>query len=210
MRYAPEHKERTRVRILDAAAKVFRERGFAAGSVDDVMAEAGLTAGGFYAHFQSKDALLAGVLNHTATQSRERLQRGLEQCSDGEWIQAVIERYLSPAHCRRAATGCPLPPLLAEIARGAGASKQAFEAFLRQTVAWLEARLPDDAAQPSRDRALAILAIWVGGLSLARAAPNQALADQILAACRQFARCKTSDVDPPRQSRKHVVNQKKA
>ena len=204
MRYKPEHKAYTRVRILDAAAKVFREQGFVAGNVDDVMAEAGLTAGGFYAHFESKAALLAAVLRHTAALGIERLERGLEQCSDDEWIQAVMERYLSPAHCCQPANGCPMPPLLADIARSGPESKQAFEAFLRETGAWIEARLPDDAAQPAREHAFALLAIWVGGLSLARAVANPELADQILAACREFARSTQAAPHRLRPSRKQV------
>lgn len=178
------------MRILDAAAKVFRERGFAAGSVDDVMAEASLTAGGFYAHFESKEALLAEVFEHGTIPSSQRLERGLEDSSDREWVEAVIARYLSPAHRQQVVKGCPLPPLLAEVARGSEPAKQALEAFVRFVVERLEAHLPGDRSQTPRDQALAMLAIFVGGISLARAVADPSLSDEILAACRQFAQSK--------------------
>ncbi len=195
MRYPPEHKERTRVRILDAAAKVFRARGFAAGSVDDVMAEAGLTAGGFYAHFESKEALLAEVFKHGTIPSSQQLERGLEDSSHRAWIEAVMARYLSPAHRRQVVKGCPLPPLLAEVARGSEPAKQALETFVRFEVERFEAHLPGDHSQRPRAQALAMLALFVGGISLARAVADPSLSDEILAACRQFAQNKLFSSD---------------
>ena len=94
MRYAPDHKEKTRAKILEAAGRVFRRHGYHASGVDRVMEEAGLTAGGFYAHFDSKQALLAEALAHAGEEIGRRREAGLEDLSGREWIEAFLARYL--------------------------------------------------------------------------------------------------------------------
>src|SRR4051794_7331832 len=100
MRYGPDHKEKTRARILEAAGRVFRRRGYHASGVDKVMEEAGLTAGGFYAHFNSKEALLAAALACTGAWAGAGagLGAGLGGLSGREWVDAFLARYLSTAH----------------------------------------------------------------------------------------------------------------
>src|SRR5271156_4884894 len=98
MRYTAGHKEKTRVKILESAATVFRRQGYHATGVDKVMEEAGLTAGGFYAHFPSKDALLAEALDHHAAKPAGRLEVGLEDVSDEECVGAIVDRYLAASH----------------------------------------------------------------------------------------------------------------
>src|SRR5688500_18168079 len=120
MRYPPGHKEKTRERILDAAATVFRRLGYQWAGVDAVMKEAGLTAGGFYAHFPSKEALFAQTLPYAMGQTRTLVGPDFDQLAGSEWVRAVAERYLSPAHRRLVDKGCPLPALLPEVARASG------------------------------------------------------------------------------------------
>jgi TetR/AcrR family transcriptional repressor of nem operon len=189
MRYAADHKPQTRQRILTAAARVFRRQGFQAGSVDDVMAEAGLTAGGFYAHFKSKDALFAAALVETLRQGR--VLRGTdnpqdEQLTGSARVRSIAGKYLSTAHRRLVEQGCPMPPLVSELTRQSPATRRAFEAVAREIAAALAEHLPGDKPAERSDQALALLALMIGGLSLSRAVADEALADRILAACRQL------------------------
>ena len=89
MRYAPDHKEKTRARILEAAGKVFRRQGYHSAGVDKVMEEAGLTAGGFYAHFDSKQALLAEAVTIAASEATRKIEAGLEELSGCEWTRGL-------------------------------------------------------------------------------------------------------------------------
>jgi TetR/AcrR family transcriptional repressor of nem operon len=183
MRYAGGHKERTRARILQAAGKVFRREGYHASGVDKVMEEAGLTAGGFYAHFESKEALLAEMLAPAV--AGVELGRDLEGVEGPAMVEAFVEGYLRKAHLNNAEGGCPLPALVSEVARAGEPVKASFEAIVLGLAARLQGQAGEDLAE---DRALAIIALCVGGLGLARSVQDEALADRILAACRDLAR----------------------
>ena len=184
MRYSPDHKEKTRAKILESAATVFRRQGYHATGVDKVMEEAGLTAGGFYAHFPSKDALLAEALEHYAAKGSNTLERGLEDASDREWVRGIVDRYLGDSHRRRPETGCPIPSLAPEVGRAGKAPRQAFERLVGSLIAKIAAHLPPEDAE---ERAIAITALCVGGMALARAVHDPGYSDRILAACRDFA-----------------------
>ena len=113
MRYAPGQKEKTRARILEAAGKVFRRRGYHAAGVDEVMEEAGLTAGGFYAHFASKQALLAEALVQAAVETGRRRDAGLEDlpgASGSRRSSPVILACRTAAGSKRAARSSPWLP----------------------------------------------------------------------------------------------------
>ena len=112
MRYASDQKEKTRAKILEAAGKVFRRQGYHAAGLDKVMEEAGLTAGAFYAHFDSKQTLLAEAVKHAAGEVRGLSEPKLEGLSGAEWIDAFLWRYLSLSHSRQLEDGCPLPALV--------------------------------------------------------------------------------------------------
>ena len=184
MRYSPDHKEKTRAKILESAATIFRRQGYHATGVDKVMEEAGLTAGGFYAHFPSKDALLAEALEHYAAKGSNTLERGLEDASDREWVRGIVDRYLDDSHRRRPETGCPIPSLAPEIGRAGKAPRQAFERLVGRLFAKIAAHLPREDAE---ERAIAITALCVGGMALARAVHDPGYSDRIMAACRDFA-----------------------
>jgi TetR/AcrR family transcriptional repressor of nem operon len=185
MRYAAGHKQQTREKILRAAGKVFRREGYHAAGVDKVMEEAGLTAGGFYAHFGSKEALLAEMLAPVAAEAGARRDKGLEEVAGRARVEAFLERYLGQAHRGSAEDGCPLPALMSEVARAGGPVKASFEAIVRD----LATRLKGHAGGGlSEDRALAIIALCVGGLGVARTVQDEALGERILAACRDLAR----------------------
>jgi TetR/AcrR family transcriptional repressor of nem operon len=186
MRYSPQHKQATRRKILDAALVVFRRDGYEGAGVDAVMAEAGLTAGGFYAHFKSKEALFAEAFVDALKNAR--LIRGLESegVEGAERIRRIVAKYLSPAHRRFVTKGCPMPPLLGELARQGETVRRDFEGVLEEVVAALVPHVPGDAAPDREDRVIALLATLIGGLSLSRAVADEATGDRILAACRTF------------------------
>jgi TetR/AcrR family transcriptional repressor of nem operon len=185
VRYPAGHKEQTRAKILRAAGKVFRRLGYHAAGVDKVMEEAGLTAGGFYAHFGSKEELLAEVLTPAAAEARVPLDQDLDGAAGRARLEAFVESYLSQSHLQRTDNGCPLPALVSEVARTSGPVKASFEAIVRDLVA----RLRGPAGEGlSEDRALAIVALCVGGLGVARSVRDEALGERILAACRELAK----------------------
>lgn len=182
MRYPPEHKARTRERILEAAGRVFRRDGYHAAGVDKIMAEAGLTAGGFYAHFASKEELLLEMLRRALPQ-----QLPHPTATGRAAVAAYIERYLSAAHRDHPEAGCPVPPLLSELSRTGDRQKENFEELLVTLQSGLATHL-EEAGEPNADRrALALLALCVGGLALSRALPDSATSEQLLAACRELA-----------------------
>jgi len=201
MRYAKDHKAQTRGRILRAATRRFREKGFLGSGVDDVMREAGLTAGGFYAHFGSKEALLREVLAHSLQETRERLLAGLEDLRGVAWLREVVRRYLSRSHRDEAAEGCALPSLSAEVGRMGSEARRTFEEHLGDLLAEVEGRAPETPALGSQDRALATLALFAGSLMLSRAVADRALSDRILLASRRLALAGLEDPTPSQEKK---------
>jgi TetR/AcrR family transcriptional repressor of nem operon len=149
------------------------------------MEAAGLTAGGFYSHFESKQALLAETLVHAAAHAEGRREKGLEGVSGFAKAEAFIDRYLSAEHRRKTEDGCPLPALVSETSRSAEPVKKSFEAIVRDFDAWLAccagAGLPED-------RRLAIIALCVGGIGIARSVQDESFGERVLAACRGLAK----------------------
>ena len=193
MRYGAEHKQRTRRRIVEAAARRFRESGYRAAGVDQVMKDAGLTAGGFYAHFSSKEALLAEILGLSLEQVRSQLLEGLDGLSDDEWMRTVVKRYLSRSHRDQPGGGCPLPTLGGEIAREGTEPRLALQTYLQQLVGELTPRVPAAPGLEPEDRLLATISLLAGALMLARAVPDQDLSDRILRAARRLALPETAE-----------------
>jgi len=188
MRWKPDQKEETRRQIVEAASHVFRERGYATSSVSDVMAHAGLTVGGFYAHFESKERLLAEILSGAFDQSQRNLFKGTENLSGPALVRKLVTRYLSREHRDAPGGGCALPALAAEVGRQDDAVREEFERYLRQMVSLLDERAPTTRPRlSSKDVALAIVALSVGGLLLARAVRDESLSLSVLDACRRLA-----------------------
>jgi TetR/AcrR family transcriptional repressor of nem operon len=181
-RYPAERKSQTRNRIVAAAERLIKERGSEGASVAAVMREAGLTVGGFYAHFPSKDALIDEALLAGVERSLDRMLRGLEDASPKAFARALIERYLQQATRGELADACPLTLLLPEVARADEAYKQAFAARTAVLVTKVEARLPEVSGMAARDVALAMFAALAGAVSFARAAATTRGRDRILAA----------------------------
>ncbi|HXZ32438.1 MAG TPA: TetR/AcrR family transcriptional regulator [Terriglobales bacterium] len=182
MRYPIHHKQLTRERILKAAAAMFRRHGYAASGVDAVMASAKLTAGAFYAHFRSKQVLLAKALDAAFRQSREDWPEELKSLRGRGWVRQFAFFYLSEGHRDAANRGCPMPSLTAEIGRSGEATRKVFEQHLRGLVDTVAQQV--NATAPDRAHAISAIALSVGGLMLARTVKDRAFSNEILAACR--------------------------
>ncbi len=179
MRYAPEHNDRTRERIVEAASRLFREQGIAAVGLAKIMAEADLTVGTFYTHFKSKEALVKEALLLALDQRHE----ALEQTLQGAELEAVVRAYLSPEHRNTAGTGCPVASLASEVARHPRATRGAFASHNAQTLDALAAWLSSGrGSEVTRADAAALLGLLAGTLQLARATLDRAESDAILEA----------------------------
>ena len=166
-------KRRTHERIVAAAGRIARKNGLAAASVSRVMHGAGLTIGGFYAHFRSKRAMDAEVVQATL---------------GGPSVPWSIDRYLTAAHRDDLEHGCAFPAMLSEIARADEPTRMAMARAIDGRADALARVVPGARGAAARQRALATLAICVGGLALARAMRGHTASDEVLAACRKFAR----------------------
>jgi TetR/AcrR family transcriptional regulator, transcriptional repressor for nem operon len=176
MRYGKDQKQATRQRILEAAGRRFKEDGIDGAGVAAVMSDAGLTNGAFYAHFASKEDLVANVL---ADQLRAQRHRFETQTSDRAGLEAIVRAYLSPEHRDQLADGCPSAALLDEIARRPATTRQVFTEELLGTAGDIAARL--DPTDGSRIDALALIGFMTGTLQVARALTDRDLSDQLLA-----------------------------
>lgn len=158
MRYSASHKQNTRERILDKAGALAKKKGFGTTGVDALMAAAGLTAGGFYAHFKSKSELLSALIDREL--GRSRAMFGVD--TDAALAKA-LQRYLSLGHVEHPQLGCPLTSLSSEIARADESVRVAFEERVLEIHQIVRSRTTDDA------QAWSLIAQAVGAVTLARA-----------------------------------------
>src|SRR5215207_8302684 len=178
MRYGKDHKQATRQRIVEAAGRRFKQDGIDGAGVTAVMSDAGLTNGAFYAHFTSKEDLVANVLADQLHAQRQSLDA---EPSDRAGLEAFVRAYLSPQHRDQCAEGCPSAALLDEIARRPVATRQVFTDELMGVIDDIAARLDPTDAEAARTDALTIFGMMIGTLQLARALTNPDLPDQLLA-----------------------------
>jgi TetR/AcrR family transcriptional repressor of nem operon len=181
MRYEPEHKEQTRQKVLRAATRAIRADGPHQMAVAKVMAKAGLTVGGFYAHFESKDALIAAAIDEMFAEARSRLLLEANDRPPAEALSAYIDFYLSPTHRDARATGCPMPSLAADLPRLSAKTRERFAAGVAGLRQRLAGRLGQLGFADAEAQAASMVAELVGALSLARAEPDPAASDAILA-----------------------------
>jgi TetR/AcrR family transcriptional repressor of nem operon len=178
MRYPKDQKQATRQRILEAAGRRFKLDGIDGAGVAAVMSDAGLTNGAFYAHFKSKEDLVANVL---ADQLRTQRQGFDGLPSDRAGLEAIIRAYLSPEHRDQCADGCPSAALLDEIVRRPATTRQVFTNEQLATAGEIAARLDPTDDEAARTDALTLLGLMVGTLQLSRALTDRDLSDQLLA-----------------------------
>jgi TetR/AcrR family transcriptional repressor of nem operon len=184
MRYSREHKLETHARIVKKASVRLREKGAHGIGVADLMKDAGLTHGGFYAHFDSREALVVEAFAYAMDRSTERWRKLAEQTPPDKRLSAIVEAYLTPLHRDDPGHGCAVPALGSEIARESPKTRKAFAAKLEQMVDMITAQIPDVPRKSARKQAMAALATMMGTLVLARVAGNGEFSDEILGAGR--------------------------
>lgn len=180
MGHSQAEKAQTHARIVEIASQRFRESGIDGVSLADLMKEAGLTHGGFYRHFDSRDALVAEAVGHALTQSNGRL--------GGVTLAALIDYYLGPAHCANVADGCAIAALVADIGRSNETARTAYTVQVKCNLAGMTRMAPDG----GRPQAINLLASLVGALSLARAVNDEALSAEILETVRETLKTSTT------------------
>ena len=178
MRYSKDHKQATRQRIVEAAGRRFKEDGIDGAGVATVMSDAGLTNGAFYAHFRSKEDLVANVL---ADQLRGQRDSFDAEPSDRMGLEVFVRAYLSPEHRDECGEGCPSAALLDEIVRRPAVTRQVFTDELMGLMSDIAERLDPTDVEAARTNALTLFGLMVGTLQLARALNDRGLSDQLLA-----------------------------
>lgn len=186
-----ERKRKSRAAILESAAGLLRERGIHASSVADVMQGAGLTVGGFYGHFDSKEQLFEKTIQGAASTMWGRLLASAKGASPRERAVSVLTRYLSRKHRDNPQEGCPLPSVAPEVAREGEPYRSALEAELSGFVSSFSDMLGE--GRDARERALGSIALMYGALSLSRAVAGTPLSDELLRAAKKLGESALSD-----------------
>lgn len=184
MRYSKEHKSETHARIVKKASVKLRERGAHGIGVADLMKDAGLTHGGFYAHFASREALVIEAFAYAMDRSTARWRKKAEEIPPDQRFAAIVDAYLTPLHRDDPGNGCAVPALAAEIAREGVKTRRAFSAKLEQMIDMIAEQIPGRSRKAAREQAMASLATMVGTMILSRAGGGGELSDDILAAGR--------------------------
>ena len=186
MRYRPEHKVETHQKIVKDASRRVRAEGIAGAAVSAVMRDAGLTHGGFYKHFGSKDELLMESLSEAFQETADRLAHVAEQSQPETAWKAIVKTYLSPDLCDHAEYGCPLTALAPELARADKAMKaQLFEELKK----YKSRMLPFMPGQRTADKERAFFSIFstmIGAIEIARMLPEPVMREKVLASARDL------------------------
>jgi AcrR family transcriptional regulator len=184
----PSRKEITHDRIVDVAAAAIRRSGYAGTGVADIMKEAGLTHGGFYAHFDSRTQLLAEAIDRAGAKSMERMRKVTERAASEDALRAFVDAYLSDAHVESPESGCVLAALGTETPRQAPEVRQVCSRRLKDMVDLVERQLPDWGAPGQHDKALAILSCMVGAMVIARASGDKRVSKDVRNAAKALIR----------------------
>lgn len=188
-------RDRSHARIVEVAARLVRERGLEGAGVDRVMGAAGLTRGGFYAHFADKAAMIVEALDAAFAQSRRNMFD--HEATGLAWLERTTALYLSRSHAESVDRGCSVPALASEVPRSTEEVRAAFSRNVERVLDELATRLGDGrATAATRREAMGIFSTWVGGLALARTLGG-ALGDEVLLGARDLvltsARAKRAD-----------------
>jgi TetR/AcrR family transcriptional repressor of nem operon len=186
MRYYPEHKAQMRQKIVQDASRRIRAEGLNGAGVASVMRDIGLTHGGFYKHFRSKDDLLGESIGEAFREMGDRLVQVAEQAPPGEAWKAIVRWYLSPEHCDHPEIGCPLAALAPELTRSDPEVKKRIREdmvnYKDQVLRFMPGRRTAD-----RERAFfAIYSTMLGAIEFARMMPDAAARQRVLANARDF------------------------
>jgi TetR/AcrR family transcriptional repressor of nem operon len=184
MRYSAKHKEQTRAKLLKKASKRFREEGLQATGIAKLMRDMGLTHGGFYGHFRSKNDLIATALKDMFAETTEDLKKAIAGSSPGKEISAIVNFYLTAKNREHPELSCLLPTLASEIARQPKAIRKVYTQGFAEQVARLAHFMPGSDEATKRQHAHSLMAGLAGTMMFARAVNDQELSDRILAQAR--------------------------
>ena len=179
MRYSKEHKAETHARIVKKASVRLRERGAHGIGVADLMKEAGLTHGGFYAHFDSREALVIEAFDYAMDRSIARRRQQITELPPEERLAHLVDTYLSPQHRDNPGHGCAVPALGAEIARESPKTRRAFAAKLDDLIDMMAEQYSGDPTT-ARKQAIAALATMMGSILMSRIAGAGEVSDEYL------------------------------
>ncbi len=196
MRYSKEHKAETHERIVKQASVRLRERGAHGIGVADLMKEVGLTHGGFYAHFDSREALVIEAFGYAMDRANERWRKLAEETPPEKRLATIVDSYLTTTHRDDPGRGCAVPALGAEIARESPKTRKAFAAKLERMIDMMADQILDVPPKTARKQAMAVLATMMGTVVMARIAGNGELSDEILAAGRETVLSRASSPKP--------------
>ena len=175
-RYTAEHKSETRKRILDTAGRRFKRDGIDGSGIAAIMSDARLTNGAFYAHFTSKDDLVANVVADQMLSWQAKLPSSPGRAE----LEAFVREYLSPQHRDHPEAGCPSAALLDEIGRCDTATRRSYTQAMQDVVDEVAARLSPGDPSSARSDAIGLFTLLVGTMQLARAVTDRAFSDYIL------------------------------
>jgi len=184
MRYSESHKQETHTKLVKVAARMLREKGPDGFAVAELMNEAGLTHGGFYAHFESKEACVAEALREIFAQLGRHTQKNVEGLPPRHALATVIDLYVSPRHRDSVGDGCPVTSLNSDMPRQPPAVRDAFDSGVKTMVATMKQRLASAGIDDADSLAPAVLAAMVGAVSMSRAVSDKTLSDELLVAAR--------------------------
>jgi len=213
MRYSKEHKLETHARIVRKASVRLREKGAHGVGVAELMKDAGLTHGGFYAHFASREQLVIEAFAFAMDRSIERWRKLAAETPPAERVAVIVTSYLSPAHRDDPGRGCAVPALGAEIARESPKTRKVFAAKMEAMIETIASEFVDAPPKAARKRAMATLATMMGSLLMARVAGSGELSDAILQSGRDAALAMASQPQAavkPRGARKPAATTKAA
>jgi len=180
MRYEPDHKARIHRRIVRNASRQLRAKGLNGPAVTTLMKAAGLTHGGFYRHFGSRDDLVVEAVEESLQELRDRLIAAAKQAEPGESWKAMVRSYLSLERCDRPDEGCPIAALAPDMARTPPALKQRIAAAILKLRQGLLPFMPGRSAEEKAANFLAIFSSMVGTIAIARTMPDPAVRQRIL------------------------------
>lgn len=173
---------------MEVAARAIRRSGYNGTGVADIMKEAGLTHGGFYAHFESRDALLAEAADRAGAESVALAARIAAAAPQGQALEAMMQAYLSPEHMAAIETGCPVSALCSEMPRQAREVRRAATRHIKEMIDLLARQMPEWGQTQAHERAMALLCGMVGATMLARAVDDPKLSEALRsAALKQFS-----------------------
>ncbi|MBV1906100.1 MAG: TetR/AcrR family transcriptional regulator [Pseudomonadales bacterium] len=189
MSYSAEHKQQVRAKIVESARVLFNRHGFESVTIDGIMEFAGLTRGGFYNHFKSKESLYSEAVSSflMGRGAQWRAEAGIDPSNlDPEMARQMIHSYLSTEHLHNLDDQCPMIALPSDVARAKPEVQSSYQTLLEGMVSLFERGLENHSNQ-ARHKALSLAALCVGGMVLAKSLPNSDLAKEVQSAARVSA-----------------------